>query len=101
MGMLKNGNAVLNEDVPLFQICIAPAGDGYYAVIISLNHCVGDGYTYYKIYGMLGDKSDIVALDRSKWIDDGEPLQRKCLGDAKAAYVTSISTVLVTLLGGL
>ena len=44
---------------PLQQIITLPG----FALIVSMNHTLGDGHTYYKLYGMLSADTDIEVLN--------------------------------------
>ena len=34
-----------------------------FALVVSMNHTLGDGHTYYSLYGMLSSDTDVEALD--------------------------------------
>jgi hypothetical protein len=37
-----------------------------FALVVSKNHTVGDGHTYYRLYGMLDAEAEVEALDEAK-----------------------------------
>ena len=69
-----------DKDEPLFKVAVVPIEAGKtddsraapvqkamtlpgFALIVSINHTIGDGHTYYKLYGMLSANADVEALD--------------------------------------
>jgi len=69
-----------DEDEPLFKVAVVPIEAGEtddsrlaplqkamtlpgFALIVSMNHTLGDGHTYYKLYGMLSADADVEVLD--------------------------------------
>ena len=69
-----------DEDEPLFKVAIVPiekaaSTDTHsrplqramelpgFALVVSMNHTLGDGHTFYKLYGMLSADADVQALD--------------------------------------
>ncbi|KAF0686887.1 Aste57867_21319 [Aphanomyces stellatus] len=51
-----------NQPSPLFRVHWITISSSQAALFVSLSHVVGDGATYYRLYGMLSAKSPIVAL---------------------------------------
>lgn len=43
-----------HRNEPLFRLAVVPADPGHFALVVSMHHAIGDGHTFYKIYGMLG-----------------------------------------------
>jgi len=68
-----------DADEPLFKVMVVPleaGGDDAgpapmrsrldlpgFALVVSMNHTVGDGHTYYSLYGMLDAETEVRALD--------------------------------------
>uniref|UniRef100_A0A7S2M6T0 Diacylglycerol O-acyltransferase n=1 Tax=Zooxanthella nutricula TaxID=1333877 RepID=A0A7S2M6T0_9DINO len=50
------------KNSPLFQVAVTSTGPNEFALIVELNHVLGDGDTFYKVYGMLQPGAAIVAL---------------------------------------
>ena len=48
-----------NQAAPLQQAMTLPG----FALVVSMNHTLGDGHTYYKLYGMLNAKTDVEVLN--------------------------------------
>ncbi|MBC8391834.1 MAG: hypothetical protein H8E17_04630, partial [Deltaproteobacteria bacterium] len=48
-----------NQTTPLQQAITLPG----FALVVSMNHTLGDGHTYYKLYGMLSADTDVEVLD--------------------------------------
>jgi len=56
---IEAGAEESDQSMPL-QHTIAPPG---FALVVSMNHTLGDGHTYYKLYSMLSTDSDIDELN--------------------------------------
>ncbi|CAK9052985.1 unnamed protein product [Durusdinium trenchii] len=50
---LKCGLACLNRNEQLFRVAVLPAQPDHFLLVVSLNHTIGDGFTFYKLCGML------------------------------------------------
>eukprot|EP00362_Geleiidae_sp_MMETSP1317_P002430 CAMPEP_0201281364 /NCGR_PEP_ID=MMETSP1317-20130820/2511_1 /ASSEMBLY_ACC=CAM_ASM_000770 /TAXON_ID=187299 /ORGANISM="Undescribed Undescribed, Strain Undescribed" /LENGTH=131 /DNA_ID=CAMNT_0047591003 /DNA_START=260 /DNA_END=655 /DNA_ORIENTATION=+ len=48
-----------NQATPLQQAMTLPG----FVLIVSMNHTLGDGHTYYRLYGMLSSDTDVEVLD--------------------------------------
>lgn len=59
---VKDGNGCLNNNNPLFKITIAVTSKDKFAIIFSLSHMIGDGHTFYELYGMLSSKETVRPL---------------------------------------
>ncbi|CAE7919364.1 unnamed protein product, partial [Symbiodinium necroappetens] len=46
----------LDNSTPLFRVSVVTIAPGRFAVVISLSHVLGDGFTYYRIYGALDER---------------------------------------------
>ena len=53
---VKKGNQCIDKDESLFRIVVIVTSQNRFAVFMSFSHILGDGYTFYEIYGMLGEK---------------------------------------------
>jgi len=53
--LVKPGIKCLNNDEKLFKVILTKINTNKFALIISINHCIADGYTYYKIYHMFSN----------------------------------------------
>lgn len=49
---VKPGIECINTDEKLFKVALVKLNENKYGLFISISHCIADGYTYYKIYGM-------------------------------------------------
>ena len=54
---VKEGNQCMDKDEALFRVVVIVSSPRHFAIFISFSHILGDGYTFYEIYGMLGEKS--------------------------------------------
>jgi hypothetical protein len=86
--MAQMGIISLMKESPLFQVTLAPAGPGRFALIISLSHTIADGDTFYTIHSMLGSNAEVKKLDRASCCTLAKDIaQRKMFGlDKLGAY---------------
>lgn len=61
--VLKNGLACLNRNESLFRVAAIPAEPQHFLLVVSLNHTIGDGFTFYKLSGMLDPAASVVSMD--------------------------------------
>ena len=78
--LVKSGIECLNKDEKLFKVILIKMKSKF-ALLISINHCIADGYTYYKIYSMFSHKNkeekmiikrlynfdNIIKINKNKW----------------------------------
>ncbi len=91
----SNVEIINNANETIFRVSVIPehcaGGDpGGFALVVSMSHVVGDGYTFYRIYNMLLG-APIVALDPRRdpnFVRDSE----KLMGLQEANYVKHITT---------
>ena len=94
-----------DEDEPLFKVAVVPVEEGEaednqltplqgsmtlpgFALVVSMNHTLGDGHTYYKLYGMLSADTDIVALDPVR-VAGFEEAKTEVIGEKENAMFSS------------
>ena len=94
-----------DEDEPLFKVAVIPieteeTDDNQatllqqaitlpgFALVVSMNHTLGDGHTYYKLYGMLSADTDVEALDPMR-VADFEKAKTEVIGEKENAMFTS------------
>jgi len=93
-----------DTDEPLFEVAVVPleAGDDDaepapmqsqvtlpgFALIVSMNHSVGDGHTYYRLYGMLDADTEVEALDPIR-VPGFEEAKTKVIGENESAMFAS------------
>ncbi|KAF0734742.1 hypothetical protein Ae201684_008593 [Aphanomyces euteiches] len=63
------GTALINSDHPAFRVTWINISDSLGALFFSLAHGVADGYTYYRLYGMLTAATPIEALTPTRFKD--------------------------------
>ena len=93
----------IDADEPLFKVAVVPveAGDDTsvtqmqsrvrlpgFALVVSMNHTVGDGHTFYSLYGMLGADAPVEALDPMR-VSDFEKEKIEVVGEAESALLSS------------
>ena len=94
-----------DSDVPLFKVAVVPieaeemADDQAtplqqaitlpgFALIVSMNHTLGDGHTYYKLYGMLSADTDVEMLEPVR-VAGFEEAKTEVIGKKENAMFTS------------
>jgi len=73
-----------NQATPLQQAINLPG----FALVVSMNHTLGDGHTYYKLYGMLSADTDVEVLDPVR-VADFEEAKTEVIGEKENAMFTS------------
>ncbi|KAJ3341041.1 hypothetical protein HDU83_006812 [Entophlyctis luteolus] len=83
LGRILIPSACLDKDVRLFQVVLINSS----ILLISLNHVIGDGYTYYTLYKMFSSKAVPYSLTTARIpIDDAV---ESLLGKKEANFPTS------------
>jgi len=94
-----------DEDEPLFKVAVIPieteeTDDSQatplqqaitlpgFALVVSMNHTLGDGHTYYRLYGMLSADTEVEVLDPLR-VDDFEKAKTVVIGEKENAMFTS------------
>jgi hypothetical protein len=72
------------QSMPLQQTIALPG----FALVVSMNHTLGDGHTYYKLYSMLSADSDVNELDPVR-VSDFEAAKINVIGKREAAMFKS------------
>jgi len=85
---------------PLFRVGVTSAGPGQFALVMELNHIVGDGDIFYKIYGMLQPGAEVVALNPDRKLDFSN-LANSFQGGFDSTFTPSIKRAIKPLLGSL
>jgi len=94
-----------DENEPLFKVAVIPIESGKeehkqltplqqamtvpgFALVVSMNHTLGDGHTYYKLYGMLSADTDVEVLDPVR-VTGFEEAKAQVIGEKENAMFTS------------
>ena len=93
-----------DADEPLFKVAVVPLEASThnaspapmeskvtlpgFALVVSMNHTLGDGHTYYRLYGMLDDKQEIEALDPVR-VPGFEEAKTEVIGEKENAMLSS------------
>jgi hypothetical protein len=97
--------AATDQDEPLFKVAVVPIDAGEtdvnqatplqqamtlpgFALVVSMNHTLGDGHTYYRLYAMLSADTDVEALDPVR-VADFEEAKTVVIGEQENAMFTS------------
>lgn len=89
---------------PLFKVAVVPVEESTdsagpapmqrkvalpgFALIVSMNHTMGDGHTYYRLYGMLDADQEVEALDPVR-ISGFEEAKTAIIGENESAMFSS------------
>ena len=61
--LVKTGKKCLQDSrEPLFRVTLIKISEQKFAIIFSLSHIIGDGYTFYKLYSMMDEKLAIYSF---------------------------------------
>ncbi len=94
-----------NKDEVLFKVAVVPVDPGLkesdqtlpllhaialpgFALVVSMNHTLGDGHTYYKLYSMLSADSDVEKLDPAR-VPGFEAAKTEIIGKKETAMFKS------------
>ena len=58
---VKGGVSAVNKDHVQMRVTVIPDGEQW-ALVVSISHCIADGFTYYQIYNMLSASAEIKSL---------------------------------------
>ena len=78
------GDAIASGDLPLQSQVTLPA----FALVVSMNHTLGDGHTYYRLYGMLDADAEVEALEPTR-VPGFEAAKVGVIGKPESAMLTS------------
>lgn len=78
-----------NNSTPLQQTLSLPG----FALVVSMNHTLGDGHTYYKLYNMLSADKDIEALNPVR-VAGFEEAKAEVIGERENTMFTSAGVAL-------
>lgn len=60
------GFALLKKGLPYTRLTVAKKDGNSWALIFSISHVVADGYTYYKVLGMLSEKKEVAPFNPTR-----------------------------------
>jgi len=97
-------NPATDANEPLFKVAVVPLEESAdsagpapmqsavtlpgFALIVSMNHTLGDGHTYYRLYGMLDADQEVEALDPVR-VAGFEEAKIKIIGENESAMFSS------------
>ena len=99
--LVKPGENCVNKLEPLFKVIVIHIDDGTFAVVFSISHLIGDGFTFYELYGMLSESSEVRQLQSKRDFDFERKVDAKMNGNDTYSYILSLATtfnILKTLL---
>jgi len=104
-GCVDSKKAIIADEV-LFKLSVIPIsntdGNGPlqniisengYVLVVSMNHTLGDGHTYYKLFNMLSEGAEVESLDPVRK-DGFEEEKTKIVGAAENGMLTSVGNLL-------
>lgn len=97
---IKSAINCVGKDEPIFKVTIIHIQQGKkYVLLVSLNHVIGDGHVFYKLYGMLDINAEIKSLKINREFEIHAKLT-EIHGKDELAYFKSFGT-LFNLIGGM
>ncbi|CAJ1424419.1 unnamed protein product [Effrenium voratum] len=84
-----SGSGALDRDQVLFKVFHTETGDGKFAVLTSMNHCIGDGHTAYRIFGMLGESHPVEAMNADRIQNFQEQAVKAAIGPIAHSFLNS------------
>lgn len=99
---VAKGYACVDKDIPLFRVVLVRISDtrsqaDKFAVVFSMSHVLGDGNTYYSLYGMLAPSRTPYSL-RAERIKNVPELIRQHLSDEGVSWLLQPTFILNTIL---
>ncbi|KAF0720215.1 Aste57867_484 [Aphanomyces stellatus] len=89
--VLKDKALINNAAAPVFRATwITIAESSSYALVVSLSHAIGDGFTYYRIYGMLSASTDAAPLTILESATTYAKIKDQAYGDT-TAFLNSLA----------
>jgi len=82
---IEGGAEASEQSMPLQQTITLPG----FALVVSMNHTLGDGHTYYKLYSMLSADTKVDELDPER-VSDFEAAKTKIIGEKETAMLKSV-----------
>ena len=87
---VKRNKEQFGRNSALWRVNVVPdmdaPGEGF-ALIVSMSHLVGDGHTFYKLYGMLCQNSDIISISPVRRFDAVDAAE-KLMGKEEYHYIS-------------
>lgn len=78
--LVKMGYSLIGKDSRVAKFTLVKGANNELALVFSLSHSVGDGFTYYSIFNMLTEGSEIKKLSYSRK-HDFMPQMKKAMGE--------------------
>ncbi len=84
---------IINTDEVMFKISLIPVTKNQFAIVISLNHTLGDGATYYSIFEMLSSNVKARELTPTR-LDNFEIEKSEIMGKVESKLTNSLYLIL-------
>lgn len=88
---------LIGKNHPIFKVTIIPDAVDFFnqfAVIVSISHMVGDGYTYYKVFRMLSAQNPVQTMNPTRHTDFPAQVEAH-MGEGEAFYLRKTNPTLV------
>ena len=85
--LVKKGKDCLNKNELLFKVIVGSVNKNQFILCVSLSHVVGDGFTFYKLYGMLSSDTQVQSLVAQRNIEKGDEVYKQG-SEVYAVFVT-------------
>jgi len=67
---LQVGEACIDEELPLFRVTLIPIAQSgsrpQFALVVAMNHVIGDGHTFYHIHNMISETATVGAMETAR-----------------------------------
>lgn len=77
--LVKKAKDCLNKNEPIFKVIVGSVNENQFVVCVSLSHMIGDGFTFYKLYGMLSSETQVQSLVAKRNIKKGDEIYTQSL----------------------
>ncbi|CAK4633429.1 hypothetical protein LEN26_011838 [Aphanomyces euteiches] len=94
-----SGATMINSNHPMVRVTWITISDTQGALFFSVAHGIADGYTYYRLYGMLSAKTPIGALTCTRFMDFSSKVEETVKGRNDASPLFSSLPYMVNLAG--
>lgn len=87
-------SALKGKNIPPWQVSIVPVADrpdDRFVLVVSMSRVLGDPHTFYRLYEMLSQDADVVALNPKRNLECSEILMEH-LGREEAFYIKNATT---------
>eukprot|EP01098_Paradermamoeba_levis_P015098 TRINITY_DN7490_c0_g1_i2.p1 TRINITY_DN7490_c0_g1~~TRINITY_DN7490_c0_g1_i2.p1 ORF type:complete len:242 (-),score=29.87 TRINITY_DN7490_c0_g1_i2:142-867(-) len=86
--LVDSGNNCTDDDRPLYTVAVLRMEGKKFAILHSVSHVLGDGHTFYELYGMLSPRGKAERLTWHRFMDFEEEAKNR-LGRSELTLISS------------